>query len=377
MEQTELEDVELLVSLDKHGFGSTIGWSELLKHDRVILLAEAGAGKSREMKEQVKRLVGEGRFAFCVPLESLGSEPLAHLLSAPDERRFDAWKADNEAPGWFFLDAVDELKLTGGKLDLALLRFSREIDGHLGHVRVIVSCRPSDWRSSLDLATVRNRLPVPDRTGEIPSRPPYDVFIEALKRDHVETPCVNRELKELPGRDGVLTVAMLPMSDRQIKVFAEQSGVTDAAAFLTEVTRQDAWDFARRPLDLTDLIANWTNSGRLGTRAEQHEANVTAKLKDDPERPDRDVLTDIQARFGAERLALALSLTRTRTIRSPEQAPDILFADGVLEAEKILPDWTQRVKPSKNLTLAGFVASLQNLTEVVSHLSFHVLLLAL
>ncbi len=36
-----------------------------------------------------------------------------------------------------------------------------------------------------------------------------------------------------------------------------------------------------------------------------------------------------------------------------------------------------RVKPSKNLTLAGFVASLQNLTEVVSHLSFHVLLLAL
>ena len=36
-----------------------------------------------------------------------------------------------------------------------------------------------------------------------------------------------------------------------------------------------------------------------------------------------------------------------------------------------------QAKPSKNLTLAGFVASLQNLTEVVSHLSFHVLLLAL
>ncbi len=40
-------------------------------------------------------------------------------------------------------------------------------------------------------------------------------------------------------------------------------------------------------------------------------------------------------------------------------------------------DTAIRVKPSKNLTLAGFVASLQNLTEVVSHLSFHVLLLAL
>ncbi len=49
----------------------------------------------------------------------------------------------------------------------------------------------------------------------------------------------------------------------------------------------------------------------------------------------------------------------------------------VKEAMKIDSVWTYRVKPSKNLTLAGFVASLQNLTEVVSHLSFHVLLLAL
>ena len=134
---------------------------------------------------------------------------------------------------------------------------------------------------------------------------------------------------------------MLPMSDSQIKVFAEQCGVTDAAAFLAEVARQNAWDFARRPLDLTDLIANWTNSGRLGARAGQHEANVTAKLKDDPERPDRDVLTDTKARLGVERLALALALTRTRTIRSPEQAPDIHMEDGVLQAGKILPDWTE------------------------------------
>ena len=35
------------------------------------------------------------------------------------------------------------------------------------------------------------------------------------------------------------------------------------------------------------------------------------------------------------------------------------------------------VKPFINLTLAGFVATSQNLTEVLSHLSFHVLLLAL
>ena len=51
------------------------------------------------------------------------------------------------------------------------------------------------------------------------------------------------------------------------------------------------------------MIEIWRSEGSLGTRARQHEANVTAKLKDDPDRPDRDVLSDTRARFGAERLA--------------------------------------------------------------------------
>ena len=41
------------------------------------------------------------------------------------------------------------------------------------------------------------------------------------------------------------------------------------------------------------------------------------------------------------------------------------------------PSVAAPVKPFINLTLAGFVATSQNLTEVLSHLSFHVLLLAL
>ena len=141
---------------------------------------------------------------------------------------------------------------------------------------------------------------------------------------------------------------MLPMNDKQIKVFAESHGMNDPAAFLAEIARQDASIFARRPLDLTDLIEVWSSSGRLGTRAKQHETNVAAKLKeDDPERPDRSVLADTDARLGAERLALALTLIRTRTIRSPDQALDRRRADGVLDAATILPDWT----PAERQTL--------------------------
>jgi len=56
----------------------------------------------------------------------------------------------------------------------------------------------------------------------------------------------------------------------------------------------------------------WSNSGKLGTRAEQHEANVGFKLRDDSTRPDFGVLSDQKARLGAERLALALAMTGNR-----------------------------------------------------------------
>ena len=339
--ETELGDVEALVSLSEDGFGSDVGWPELLEDTRVILLAEAGAGKTVEMREQAKQLVKDDRFAFFVALESLDHEPVGDCLSPDEARRFNAWKEDREALAWFFLDAVDELKLAQGKLDRALRRLSRDIDGRRHRARIILSCRPSDWRPELDLATVRSRLPAPERAGDIPFPSPGEVFMSALRREHVKTNSVAHGQEDRSDREAVRTVVMLPMSRRQIELFANQSGVSDAAAFLEEITRQDAWIFAGRPLDLADLIGIWTSSGRLGTRTCQHEANAESKLRDDPDRPDSGVLSDVRARLGAERLALALALTRTRTIRSPEQALDIHRADGVLAPASILPDWTE------------------------------------
>ena len=338
----ELGDAEILVSLSEYEFGPSIGWSELLKYDRVVLLAEAGSGKTVEIREQAKRLAGEGRFAFFVALESLDREAIGGLLSAADEKRFETWKANGQEPAWFFLDAVDELKLTKGKLDRALGRLSKAIDGQLDRARVIISCRPSDWRPEIDLTTVQANLPVPERSSDGLDRASEEAFMEALRRDRGETSAGVSHEKEPSSRGAVQTVVMLPMSDAQIKRFTQRSGMNDAAAFLVEVNRQNAWTFARRPLDLIDLISAWMSSKRLGTRAEQYQANVTAKLKDVPDRHDRGVLADDRARRGAERLALALALTRTRTIRSPEQASDTLQSDGVLEPSEFLRDnWSE------------------------------------
>ena len=341
-EDTELEETEYLVSLSEHEFGPGFGWSKLLESMRVVLLAEAGSGKTREMEEQAKRLVQEGRFAFFVALDDLDREGIVKILSPGEEDSFNRWKANGQETAWFFLDAVDELKLTGGKLSRVLNRLSKDLNDFLDRARVIISCRPSDWRPIGDLATVRKALPVPQRSSRRASlQPSEEVFIQVLREDIGHTSPGNDETEDSADREGVRIVRMLPMNGKQIKLFAEQSGVNDAAGFLEEIDREDALTFAQRPLDLRDLITAWTNSGCFGTRERQHEGNIAAKLEDAPDRRDRGVLSDAKARLGAERLALALALTRTHTIRSPEQAPATHATEGVLNPAEILTDWTE------------------------------------
>lgn len=328
------------------GFGEGIGWPELLESDRVVLLAEAGSGKTMEMRAQKRRLVEEGKAAFFAPVEELDQESFTGLLLPEEKERFKAWRADPEALAWFFLDAVDELKLSEGKLDRALRRFSQAISGRLDRARIVISCRPSDWRRQHDLDVVRDRLPVPPTPKKTPSPSPEEAFMGPLRGDgsfRGETGPETQGEDGRPDRGGARTVVMLPMDGRQIETFARRSGVEKAPAFLGEIERRDAEIFAGRPLDLAGLIAVWKGSRSLGTRAEQHEANVGAKLRDDhdPERRDKGVLSDDEAQAGAERLALALALTRARAIRSPDQALDADRAGGVLDPSEILPDWTE------------------------------------
>ena len=330
--------------LPEYGVGEGIGWPELLESDRVVLLAEAGSGKTVEMRAQARRLVEDGKAAFFAPVEYLDRKPFVDLLSAEERERFEAWLADPEAPAWFFLDAVDELKLTAGKLGQALLRLSQSIDGRLDRARIVISCRPSDWRPQHDLGVVRDRLPAPPAPKKTLSLSPEEAFMGPLRGDgsfREETGPETQGEDGRPDRGGVRTVAMLPMDGWQIETFARWFGVEDATALLEEIERRDAGIFAGRPLDLAGLIAAWRDSRSLGTRAQQHEANVREKLKDGPERPDNGVLSDDKARARAERLALALALTRTRTIRSPDQALDAGRADGVLDPSEILSDWTE------------------------------------
>ena len=65
-------------------------------------------------------------------------------------------------------------------------------------------------------------------------------------------------------------------------------------------------------------------------------------MRDDPRRLDYDLLPDTKARSGAQRLALALTLTQNRSIRSPElTVVGLAPSQRALDAADILRDWTE------------------------------------
>jgi len=319
------------------GTSQSEGWDELLKYKRILLLAEAGAGKTWEMKEQQKLLSKEGKFSFFIPIEELSKEPLTDILSVDDELKFSKWMSASSADAWFFLDAVDELKLVQGKLSKALRRFAKGVGDHLYRAHIVLSCRPNDWKKDIDRRSFLEILPVVQKlkSKEVSGE---KLFVQIITKKFNSASNKtgdddSEKLKELK------TVILLPLGEKQIRQFAKIS-LPAPADFIQALEDRDAWNFARRPLDLSELVNLWESEGCLGTQAKQHEFNAQTKIKDAPGRADSGVLSYEKARLGAERLALALALTKKRTLRCPDESRT--SSDNVaLDPEVFLPDWTE------------------------------------
>lgn len=303
-------------------------WEELLKASRVMLISEAGAGKTYECQQQARRLYEAGEPAFFLELASLAELGPRSLLGPDEEKRLDAWLASQSDMATFFLDSVDELKLTHKSFAVALNRLKKVIHPNLSRARIVVTSRPVPF----DRSILEHIFPVPDPELSI-SVPDAVRFAEAVtQRDQSQG---ERSTKIPP--EGWQTVALMPLSEEQIRDFAQLRGVQDPGAFFADLTKRDALDFARRPQDLIELCADWQQGG-IRAHADQVDTDIRIKLLPREDRQERAHLSHQRAREGACRLALAALLTRRLTIRH-NAAADEVHDTAALEPSIILSDW--------------------------------------
>ncbi|MBZ8135495.1 hypothetical protein CLD20_19660 [Afifella sp. IM 167] len=343
-------DKEESLSIGLH-FGRKTGrwldWDALLEFQRVVLLAEADSGKTSEFRAQARRLTERGKAAFFARIEDLPEGLSIALEGDTAPERFDTWKEDGEELGWFFLDSVDEARLTQVRFDKALRRFRRETGPHLERVNVFVSCRVSDWKGRSDRDQINEILPAKMRAvrdrGEDEQKDP--LLDPVFKERNATYPRVSGS-KEQDTHE-LLTVRLVPLDNAQRKELARYEGVEDPDAFIGAIQRSGLASLSDRPGDIIALAGYWKDHGRrFASLSEMTEYSVTVKLaEENEERADSGELSPEEAFRGAERIATALTFGKSLSLRSGDVDP--AFASGAIDVRDVLPDWT----PAKRATL--------------------------
>ncbi|GAB2875821.1 hypothetical protein GCM10027093_09080 [Paraburkholderia jirisanensis] len=301
-----------------------MSWSDLLNIPRILLISEAGAGKSHECEQQAISLFDKGEPAFFLPLEHIRTSGVPSMLYGPHLDRFKQWLASSSQTGYFFLDSIDELQLVHGSFKGALLRLAHDLDGALGRAVVVVTSRPV----AIDRMAFREILPVPQATTAVSAG---DEFVSIVLD--------STEAKKAASPALYIEVELVPLTDREIMEFSRGQGVASPEALMLAIDARHARDFARRPQDLIELCDDWRTHGEIRAHFEQVKSHVRAQLAARPDRREKAEISINKALDGAQRLALANILGRRLTIRYSVGADLEASGDPAIDPRVLLPAW--------------------------------------
>jgi hypothetical protein len=321
--------------------GGWLNWEELRRRRRVILLAEATSGKTEEFRHQCDVLKAAGSPAFFLRIEELADQGVEVALDGESAKLFETWLTGS-GEAWFFLDSVDEARLNRKNFDTALKRFAKDLGTGLERAHVYVSCRVTDWKGPDDRATYMRYLPAWKKPLIPPVAKPddYSALLDPLFKEKQPSRLTRSSKEKEEDLDELAVFQLVPVSPEQYRSLAVEAGVTNVDQFVDAITRQGLEAFTERPGDLLDLADYWISHGKFGSFAKMLKHSIVRKLTErDPHRPDNETISLEDAREGAERLAGALTLGKSFTLRAPGHDPDPSLAAGALDPAEILPDW--------------------------------------
>ncbi len=306
--------------------GETLNWNDLVQEYRVVLLSEAGSGKTEEIRHIAQRLRNEGKPAFFIRLEHIAHD----FESAFEEgtyEEFVAWQmSDGEA--WLLLDSVDEARLRNpSDFEAAVRKLAHYVLAEKQRVHIVITGRTSAWRPKTDLVFCGRHLPY--------IKPTFSANeVDGVAGEKSQIQLERRIRGQEPA--GFRIVAFDDLKPSQVEIFAKARGVTNAQAFLDAVERADAWLFTSRPLDLEELVEFWNDHSRIGNRLELMKNSIERRLQErDEDRAEARPLKMKKVHEGAMLIAAASTLAHEPTI----QVPDGSHNSKGLRVKSLLSDW--------------------------------------
>ncbi|WP_050590170.1 NACHT domain-containing NTPase [Pseudomonas sp. URMO17WK12:I12] len=308
-----------------HGENQT--WKVLFTEYRVVILAEAGAGKTYELQWAANLLQNQGKAAFFIRIEDI-SDRFETAFEIGTAEAFSAWLSGTDE-AWFFLDSVDELRLTEARaFEQALRYFADQVGPASQRAHVYVSSRPYAWRPQLDRALLEELLPFAPQTTSLETDgiddPAEDTEVAA---EHYTTQTADDPLSALR------LYQLTPLSINDIEIFAQHSGVLDPTVFLEELERGNLLTLAGLPFDLRDLIGTWNAEHALANRLTILQQSIARQL--DQAARDLPTLTRSRLEEGAELLAIGVVLTGISSLRIQESG-----SEAAIKPDTLLQEWS-------------------------------------
>lgn len=326
-DSTEYDDLDIIRGFH---FGKSLNWFDLIKDYRLIILSEAGSGKTFEIRNIAQTLRGQGKPAFFLRLEHIPRD-FEDAFEVGTYESFEEWLASGDE-GWLFLDSVDEARLRNpGDFELAIRKLSNRISKAKDRTHIIITGRTTAWRPKTDLAYCTACLP-------------YAAAATSERNQQTEAGGPGGSLStetetKSKAKPVFKIVALDDLTFDQIAVFANARGIKDSKSFLEAVERADASSFTSRPQDLDELTKFWLDRGRIGTRLEIMQNSIDRRLTErDQDRADARPLSADRARQGARLLAAATTLAQDPTIRVPDGTEN---SKGIA-VQSVLSDWDDK-----------------------------------
>ncbi len=295
-------------------------WSDVLKEYRCIILAEAGAGKTEEFRQQASSLIERGVTSFFIRIEDIDSD-FEDAFEIGSQQEFREW-LDGSGEAWFFLDSVDEARLKNpNAFKKAVNRFATCISNAKHRAHIFISSRPYAWRPKEDRRILNDKLYLPQR------------------QDTKESPAYTSA--QADNDPSALTVMLLkPLDSSRVNSYCEARDARGVDILLEEIERLNLWTLAERPFDLENIIDKWQEAGVLDSRIELLRHNIKSKLTEQHsvDRADSQYLVLEQALNGARKLAAAVILTDTTGIFIPGSRASL---KGI-HASEVLSDWAPK-----------------------------------
>ncbi|AUF96335.1 hypothetical protein CXQ80_11100 [Pseudomonas sp. 02C 26] len=315
------DDVDLS---GRHSRQGELRWPDLLTHNRVILLSEAGSGKTAEIRNVACQLRSQGKNSFFLRIENVTSD-LEDAFEVGTFDEFESW-LDSGTEGWLLMDSVDEARLNDPKdFERAIRRLGRLTQNTVALAHIIITGRSTAWRAKTDLAICEKAFAFGPVARQAPSTT-TDGF-----EDVVQTVPYKTE-----PDTSFLLVTLDDIHDEQIDRFLNATGIQDIKAFRSAVERKEAWSLTTRPLDFLELVDFWLEHHRIGSRLELMKSSINRRLEErDQDRAESRPIAPGRLREGVRLIAAATTLGQTSAIRVPDGETN----KSGIPIRDVLTDW--------------------------------------